>query len=112
MTTIANLLPTVRLFRTRFLEDDVWEGDFPRDDVRTEDFNWDPREDTDEEIIDGAVRVFEREGLTFAATGNDWAANPDGTVIVDYGTGEREEVTGHLIGFTAEQTAAIVERVG
>jgi hypothetical protein len=112
MTETVTLLPTVRITRVLFLEEDVWEGDFPRDDVRSEDFDFDPQTETEEEILDGAVRVFEREGLTFSATGNDWAANPDGTVIVNYATAQREEVTGHLIGFTAEQTATIIERVG
>jgi hypothetical protein len=108
----VTLLPTVRIFRTRFLEQDVWEGDFPRDDTRSEDFDFDPMTETEEEIIDGAVRVFQREGLTFTATGADWAANPDGTTIIDYGAGQREETSGHLIGFTTYQVATIIERVG
>jgi hypothetical protein len=107
MTETVTLLPTVRIWRTRFFEADVWEGDFPRDDTRSEDFDFDV-----EDCIEGAVRVLQREGLTFTATGTDWAGNPDGTVIIDYGTAQREETTGHLIGFTAEQTATIIERVG
>ena len=39
-------------------------------------------------------------------------ATPDGTQIIDYGTAQREEVSGHLIGFTPEQAATIIERVG
>jgi len=107
MTENLTLLPTVRIHRTRFFEADVWEGDFPRDDTRSEDFDFDV-----EDAVDGAVRLLQREGLTFAATGTDWAANPDGTTIIDYGTAQREETTGHLIGFTVEQTNAIIEQVG
>ncbi len=111
-TETITLLPTVRLWRTRFFEADVWEGDYPRDDTRSEDFDFDPQTETEEEIIDGAVRVLQREGLTFEASGSDWAAHPDGTQIIDYGTAQREEVSGHLIGFTPAQVATIVERVG
>jgi hypothetical protein len=111
-TETVTLLPTVRIWRTRFFEADVWEGDFPRDDTRSEDFDFDPQTETDEEIIDGAVRVFQREGLTFSATGTDWAGNPNGTRIIDYGTAQREETSGHLIGFTDAQVAAIIEQVG
>lgn len=98
--------PTVRLYRTRFLEEDVWEGDYPRDDVRTEDY------DCTDEPVEEAVRAITREGLSFAATGTDWAAHPDGTQIIDYGTGQREEVTAHLYGFSEADTATIIERVG
>jgi len=104
------LLPTVRINRVRFLEDDVFEGSIPREcyeNARTEDFDFD-REDA----IEGAVRLIQREGLTFAATGNDWAANPDGTRITDYATGEREETTAHLIGFTMTEARAIIGQVG
>ena len=106
----ATPLPTVRITHVRFLEDDVFEGDIPREayeNAVSEDYDFD-REDA----VEGAVRVIQREGLTFSATGNDWAANPDGTVIVDYATAEREETTAHLIGFTADETAAIIEQVG
>jgi hypothetical protein len=106
-TETVTLLPTVRIHRTRFFEADVWEGDFPRDDTRSEDFDFDV-----EDAIEGAVRLIQREGLTFSATGRDYAANPDGTVIIDYGTAQREEVSAHLIGFTDEQVVAIIEQVG
>lgn len=99
--------PIVRITRVRFLEDDIYEGDFPRDDTRTEDFEIE--EDSTAETIASAIAVLNREGLTFGASGSDWAANPDGTVIVDYGTGEREETTAHLIGFTEDETIAIMD---
>ena len=98
---------TVKVTTITFLEDDIYEGSLPRevyDAARTDEYEVDD--------IDEAVRVLTREGLTFAATGTDWAANPDGSYISDYATGERREVTAHLDGFTPAAVAAIVERVG
>ena len=98
---------TVRIIRVVFLEDEIFEGTISHEcyeNARTEDFEVDD--------IEEAVHVIKREGLTFEASGSDWAAHPDGTQIIDYGTAQREEVSGHLIGFTPAQVATIVERVG
>ena len=62
--------------------------------------------------IDEAVTLLTSGGLSFAATGTDWAALPDGSYISDYATGERREVTAHLDGFTHAAVAAIVPAVG
>jgi hypothetical protein len=97
----------VRIIRVSFLEDDVFEGDIPREayeNARTEDFDVDD--------IEEAVHVLKREGLTFTATGNDWAGDPDGTRITDYATGERTETSGHLKFMRPIDVAAIIERVG
>jgi hypothetical protein len=104
--------PTVRVVRVRFMEDDIHDGDFPRDDIREDVFDWDVTTDPREEIIDGAVAILQREGLTFAATGNEYAANPDGSRIIDYAAGQREETSAHFIGFTVEMLAEVMERVG
>lgn len=107
-------LPTaaiVRIIRVRFLEDDVFEGSIPfecHENATVEDFEV----DRDENLIDNVATLIEREGLTFEATGNEWAANPDGTTITNYATGEREETTAHLIGFTDDEIVTVVERVG
>lgn len=95
---------TVTIHRTYFLEADIVDGDYPRDDVTTE-------------VHDGltareAADLLTREGLSFQATGNDWAADPDGTYISNYATGERVETSGHLSGFPDRVTAAIIETVG
>jgi hypothetical protein len=103
MSTIG----TVKVITVSFLEDEVWEGSIPRkcyDDARVTDY--------DVEDVEEAVRAIVVEGLTFAATGNDWAANPDGSVIVNYATGERHEVTAHLEGFSDDDMLAIIEQVG
>jgi len=101
------MIGTVKIIRVRFLEDEVFEGDIGREAYEN------AREDLFEvDDIEEAVRVFEREGLTFAATGNDWAAHPDGSQIIDYATAEREDATAHLLGFSDADTLAIIERVG
>ena len=45
-------------------------------------------------------------GLEFSATGNDWAAQPDGPYILDYSTGIEREVSMHF----ADNTPAWVIR--
>jgi hypothetical protein len=107
--------PTVRITRVTFLEDEVFDGGIPMaciDNARTEDFEADRADDSTDEIIDYAVRVLQREGLSFAATGSDYACNPDGSRITDYATAEREETSAHLYGFTDAEREAIIERVG
>jgi len=97
----------VRIIRVTFLESDVYEGSIPAsayEDAVEEEYVCDHWMD--------AVNRLQCEGLTFSATGNDWAANPDGSVIVDYATGRREEVTAHLSTFSAYHEAEIIEAVG
>jgi hypothetical protein len=107
--------PTLTINRVRFLEEDAYAaGGVPSeayDNVMTEVFDWDA-DDTHDEIVDGAVRILQREGLTFSATGADWAGNPDGSRITDYATAEREETSAHLTGFSVALLAEIVGRVG
>ena len=96
---------TVTIHETHFLEDVALEiGDIPTDDVRTT-------------VHDGvsaveAARILCEHGVTFAATGNDWAADPDGSYISNYATAERVETSGHLSGFPDRVLAAIMDRVG
>jgi len=101
------MIGTVRITTVTFLEDEVFEGSLPREayeNAGVEDFEVDDLEE--------AVRVITYCGLTFSATGNDWAANPDGSTITNYATGEREEVTAHLNGFNPFDVEAIIEQVG
>lgn len=102
--------PTVRIIEVRFLESDVFEGTLHRchyENARIEDFECDAPDEVDE-----AVRALERAGVSFAATGNEWAADPDGSYISNYATGERVETSGHLYGFSEAQANTIMERVG
>jgi len=98
---------TVRIIRVRFLEDEVYEGGIPQscyDNAIVEEYECDD--------VEEAVRVIQREGLTFAATGGDWAGDPDGSTIINYATAEREDATAHLGSLSDEDAAAIIEAVG
>ncbi len=93
----------VTFHRVHFLESDVSEGDFPRDDTRTSVH--------DDLTAVEAARLIYRAGLTFAATGSDWAANPDGSYVSDYATGERVEESAYLSGFPDRVAVAIARAV-
>lgn len=98
---------TVRIIRVSFLESDIYDGSIPREcyeNAVEEEYSCDHWTD--------AVNRLQCEGLSFDATGADWAANPDGSTIVDYATGRREEVTGHLIGFSRYAEERITDAVG
>lgn len=95
---------TVTFHHIHFLEDDIHDGDFPRDDTRTEVFHADD--------VEEAAKWIEAEGLTFAATGNEWAADPDGMRIVNYATGEMVESSAHLSGCDDSDIAAVIAIVG
>jgi hypothetical protein len=104
---MSDIIGTVKIIRVRFLEDECFAGSIPQkcyDAAVIENYEADD--------IEEAVRAITREGLTFSSTGSDWAGNPDGTVIVDYATAEREEVSAHLVGFSEADEIAITERVG
>jgi hypothetical protein len=104
---MSDIIGTVKILRVRFLEDECFAGSIPQhcyDNARVEEYEADD--------IEEAVRAITREGLTFSATGSDYAANPDGTRITDYATAEREETTAHLVGFSEADEIAITERVG
>ena len=99
--------PTVRIIEVRFTEDDVYDGGIPTacyDNATVIDHDCDDIED--------AVRILTGRGLTFAATGNDWAADPDGSYIENYATAGRVETSGHLFGFSDADFDVIIERVG
>lgn len=94
---------TVTIHRTYFLEEDISDGDYPRDDTRTEVY--------DELSARDAVDLIRREGLSFKATGALWAANPDGSRMVNYATGQLVEESAHLAGFPERVERAIIAAV-
>lgn len=107
---------TVKIYAQRWTEDEIavrdedgnvsWYADPPCDDEHV------TVEEYDELTAVEAAERIRREGLTFAATGTDWAADPDGSYISNYATGERIAKTAHLSGFHPRVVAAIIERVG
>lgn len=62
------------------------------------------RFDTMAELV-AAVR---RDGVTFQATGADWATDPDGSHIIDYATAERETVSWHFDTLSPAMLARVV----
>lgn len=99
-----NLKGIVSIHNVYFREDDIVDGDYPRDDFLGQ--VW------DDLTISEAVKLITSEGLDFASTGNDWAANPDGSYIVDYREGKRCETTAHLSDFPDWAVKYIIEKVG
>lgn len=102
-------IPTITVITVEFTEDDIYEGSIP-----TECYTdaWERREVIEIHSIPEAVEVLTSRGLTFAATGSAWAADPDGSYVADYVTGLRREVSAHLDGFNAHARRSIVARVG
>lgn len=75
------------------------------------------REFTDEvdvETPEEAADLIKSRGLTFSATGNEWAASPDGSFTVDYRQGIEREVTAHFRwqDWSPQDIARVVELVG
>ncbi len=96
----------VKFISLYYTDDQVYDGDLAPE----------VYEDAHETIYDvcnveEACDLIARQGLTFESTGTDWAANPDGPRIINYETGMREEVTGHLIGSDSFKRE-VIERVG
>lgn len=101
--------PTITVITVRFAEDDVYEGSIPTECYEDA---WERREIIEFHSIPEAVEILKSRGLTFAATGGAWAADPDGSRVVDYATGTREEVSAHLDNVSAHAEKIIVARVG
>lgn len=87
----------ITITTVEFSEDDIYEGSLPM-----ECYEGARQEVVEVDGVDEAVEVLRRHGLVFEE-GCAWAVDPDGSRIVDYVTGERHEVSGHLEGFTVEQ---------
>ena len=93
----------VKVIEIRFMEDSVWEGSYAAHYEGETTYEWDTATE--------AADFITRQGLTFSATGGSWAANPDGSVIIDYATGEREEVSAHVTA-SVEDMDMIMDMVG
>jgi hypothetical protein len=99
-------LGTLTIYRTRYLLDDVVDGDFPRGD-------WNTDTTTLTEVsASEAARIISDAGLSFAASGGSWASNPDGSYTSNYATGEETEESAHLSDFPDRLVNAIIQKVG
>lgn len=99
--------PAVLFTVVSFTEDDVFDGSLHHS------FYEDAAQEVHEvDSVEEAAEVIRARGLDFASTGNDWAASPDGSRLVDYAEGRREEVTAKLLGFSDADSNRVVELVG
>lgn len=85
----------------RVVDDGHGGSDWERLDERSHEYHY-PRRDYPRgplgkaELVSDLIKAFESEGVEFSATGNDWAALPDGSYTVDYRDGIEREVTMHF----------------
>ena len=110
MTTYAARRIAQRLFEYVTVSDDGTAT--PSDDVA--DFNDLPfYHGTDDETVafDSVAELVDavrRDRVTFAATGSDWASDPDGSQVIDYATAERECVSWHFDGIAPGLLARVI----
>jgi hypothetical protein len=109
---------TITIYETHYKLDDVADGDFPRDDVRTRvvsyagtlDDVYDPESDTTRQQtpVEWATELLRNEGLTEYSAYPDWQrrgwySNPDGSYHVD-NIGSMCQPSGHLAGFSEAES--------
>lgn len=95
---------TVKVLRQYFYLDSVYEGaiDYHRNEM-----------DVYENVgLSEAAAIIEFEGLKFSATGDNWAADPDGSYSVNHRDGEECETSAFLSGFSTRAVTAIMRKVG
>ena len=106
----------VTIYEIRYTEDEIFIYDDHGDVVDVFDPPYDDEHTRSEVYADvsasEAASILERHGLSFAATGGSWAADPDGSYISNYATAEHVETTGHLHGFHPRVEEAIMAHVG
>jgi hypothetical protein len=95
---------TVTIYRSYYLTDSIYDGSVAYHRI--------DKEEHESVHASEAARLLSDAGLSFAATGNTWAADPDGSYTANYATGEECETSGHLEGFAPRLHAAIAEKVG
>lgn len=103
---------TVTIHETRFTEEEITLRDEDGIAYDTVDPPYDDEHTSttvyDELTAREAADLIRRHGLTFAASGTLWAANPDRSYISNYATGERVETTAHPSGFPTRVLDAII----
>lgn len=103
---------TLTICRTRFT--DVEDGEYVNPDTDTESVSCDPECD-DETAVELVVKELRSLGCSSSSSSRFhsgvWYGLPDGSVIVNYATGEREEVTAHLEGFDWQEEQEVWRQV-
>jgi hypothetical protein len=106
--------PVIRTTFSRTTPESVEQGDFSETGWIDEDgVDMTPEPDTDETVVDNAVRFLRYEGVIEASSSSFhrgiWYSTEWSTI--DYRTGEEEERSYHLHGFTEEQEREVYERM-
>lgn len=98
----------VKVTTVRYLDSEVYEGSLPFSAYENADVTLHENLEIHE-----AIDLIRNLGLRFDATGNEWAADPDRSRIVDFQTGMREQVTAHPVVETMHdwELAAIIAGV-
>ena len=108
----APIIGTVRVLGARYTVEDDGDGGSMQvfSETDADDLPVAQRDETAEcETVEQAAAIIRDSGATQNV--GSWYADPDGSFTVDYGTGEQEETSAHLDGFTDVQLAAIDELV-
>ena len=104
----------VMIYRRRYLPEDVVDGDITSDDVSEQVIDCLPDADQSEtpaELASEALDDVGGEPSNYPWCPGSWYSHPDGSVTVNYYTGEREEPSGHLYGFTMDEEQAVWELI-
>lgn len=101
---IRRKMINVLITRAYFSIDDIADGDIEYRDIVTEVVPADDAESAAEIICD--------LGLSFAATGADWAVSPDGAQIANFRSGIFEEVTARIVADSDSVLAAVRNLAG
>lgn len=106
---------TARRIATRLYEyvtfDDAGNA-FPSD--NDDDFNDMPHYHSVDDVtvtfdsVADLVTAVRWDGVTFNATGTDYATDPDGSQIINYVTGERETVSWHFDGISPALLSRVI----
>lgn len=100
---------TARRIAARFYEYTGADEYTPGDDFNVDATPYDVRDDVQEfDTMADLVAAVRRDGVTFAATGTDWAADPDGSFDIDFATGAREAVSWHFDGIAPAMLARVI----
>lgn len=106
----------VVIWHRNFMPDDVCDGDVryrsENRDVTVMDFD-----EWSDDVDAQCVMLLDSEGITeysasdFQEHDSAWYSHADGSEILDHYTGERQERTAHLHGFTLDERRKVWERV-
>lgn len=107
---------TITIYESYFTEDDIYDGDIAYS--RTVETKLDLVPDWEDSFIDLAVQALENHGCTEASCSplpspehctGIWFSDPDGSYIVNYGTGERCQTSIH---FDREVPGWVIHTIG